>query len=49
MINKATDFGLLEAAETGREKVKVFHLQYADDTIFLASAKLSNGRTISAS
>lgn len=26
MVNKAVDFGLLEAAEIGRDKIKIFHL-----------------------
>lgn len=42
MINKAVDEGLFEAAEVGRHKVRVSHLQYADDTIFIGKANTQN-------
>lgn len=42
LVNKAIDEGLLEAAVLGREKILVSHLQYADDTIFISSAKQDN-------
>lgn len=42
LVNRAVDFGILEAAEVGRDKVRVSHLQYADDTVFVSSGKESN-------
>lgn len=44
LINQALNSNLLEAVEVGFEKVKVSHLQYADDTLFLCSGNLGNFR-----
>lgn len=41
-MNKAIEKVLLEAAEMDKEKIKVSHLQYADDTIFISPTKLGN-------
>lgn len=46
MLNKAVDLGLMEATEIGRNKIKISHLEYADDTKFLESAKLSNEKAM---
>lgn len=42
MISKATEMGIYEAAEVRSDKIKISHLQYADDTIFVGSASASN-------
>lgn len=42
LVNKATKVELLEAVEIRRDKLKLSHLQYADDTIFVVTAKQSN-------
>lgn len=34
LINRAMEYEILEEMEIGDHKVKVSHLQYADDTIF---------------
>lgn len=44
LVNKAVEIGLLESTELGREKMKISHLQYADDTIFLTSGDPKMGR-----
>lgn len=46
LIKKAVDIELLEAAEVGEKRVKISHLQYADDTIFTCPAKMENVVTI---
>lgn len=38
--------GLFEVAVIGRNEVKVSHLQFADDTIFMGTASASNARTM---
>lgn len=40
LVSKAVEIKLLEAVEIGKEKVRVSHLQYADDTRFLCPGKL---------
>ncbi|XP_071715046.1 uncharacterized mitochondrial protein AtMg01250-like [Rutidosis leptorrhynchoides] len=35
LTNAATEKGLFKGVEIGEDKVKISHLQYADDTIFL--------------
>lgn len=42
LVKKAVEIGVLEASEVGRNKVKVSHLQYADNTIFTCPAKMDN-------
>lgn len=42
LVKRAVEIGILEASEVGRNKVKVTHLQYANDTIFTCPAKMSN-------
>lgn len=42
LVTKATDQGIFEATELGRDKVKVSHLQYADDMIFMGKANAHN-------
>lgn len=42
LVSKATNEGLFEAVEIGKDKLKVSHLQYADDTIFLGSTIIQN-------
>lgn len=42
MMSKATELGLFKAAEVGRNKVLISHLQFADDTIFLGKASREN-------
>lgn len=46
LVKKIVKIGLLEADEVGKEKNKVSHLQYADDTIFSCPAKITNIRAI---
>lgn len=45
LMRKTTSIGLFKAAEIGREKVVVSHLQFVDDTILLGSASMENART----
>lgn len=46
LVNKVLQAGLLESAELGQDKLKVSHLQYTDDTIFLTSGDPKNGRAM---
>lgn len=46
LVNKAVEESLLEAAWIWRNKVKLSHLHYADDTIFVANNKQSNATII---
>lgn len=46
MVQKAVEEGLLVAAELGTKIIKVFHLQYADDMIFITLGTLSNSRAM---
>lgn len=42
MISRATGMGHFEAAEVGRHKIKIPHLQYADDIIFMGIMNKAN-------
>lgn len=42
LVSRTVELGLLEAVELGRNKVKVSHLQYADDTVFVSSGEVLN-------
>lgn len=46
LVNRAVDLGILEAAEVGFKRIKISHLQYADDTIFSCTGKMSNMEAI---
>lgn len=46
LMKKASNGGFFKPAEIGREKIRVFHLQFADDTIFLEAANSENVRVI---
>lgn len=46
LISKVVSEGLYEAAELGVNKIKVFHLQYADEIIFIGSTCINNAWTI---
>lgn len=46
LVKNAVDEKLLEVAELGSEKIKVSHLQYADDSIFITTGNLSNARAM---
>lgn len=37
---------MLEAIEIGKDKIRLSHLQYADDTLFLYPSKMRNIKTI---
>lgn len=42
LVKRVVERGFLEAAELGRNKVPITHLQYADDTVFVSSGNESN-------
>lgn len=42
LMKRAADCGFYEPAEIGSKKVKVIHLQFADDTVFLGTTKEEN-------
>lgn len=42
LVSRAVDAGIFEAAELGRNKVRISHIQYADDIVFVGSGKDSN-------
>lgn len=41
-MRRAINCGLFQPAEIGKEKVKVSHLQFADDTTFMGGASVEN-------
>lgn len=42
LVRRAVDVGLLRPVEVGRDKIRVSHIQYADDTIFTAEGSQEN-------
>lgn len=42
LISTAVEGGLFEAIEVGNDKVRISHLQYADDTILLGTGHPNN-------
>lgn len=46
LVKNAINEGLIKAATVGRNKVKVSHLQYADDTIFTIEGSMENARAL---
>lgn len=45
-MNRVVDIGILEAKDVGLDKIRISHLQYADDTIFICPNKMENVRII---
>ncbi|KAL8489976.1 hypothetical protein ACS0TY_025756 [Phlomoides rotata] len=46
MFSKATELGLFKAAEIGKDKIRVSHLQFADDTIIMGASDNENAWTM---
>lgn len=46
-LDRAVKGGWLKAVEIGRNRVKVSHIQYADDTMFIAEGGTENVEIIS--
>lgn len=46
LVDRAVNRGLLKAAEIGRNKVKLSHIQYADDTMFIVNGEKENAMAI---
>lgn len=46
MANRAVERGLLKTAEVGRNKVKISHIQYADDTLFITEGGIEKAKAI---
>ena len=46
MIDKLVSQNMLECFEVGREKIKISHLQFADDTLFFVKENEDNLRTL---
>lgn len=42
LVNRAVETRQLESAELGHQKLKISHIQYADDMIFLTSGDPKN-------
>lgn len=45
-MKKVVKEGLIKAASVGKNKVKISHLQYADDTIFVVDRGVENVRAL---
>ncbi|KAL6562915.1 hypothetical protein OROHE_005502 [Orobanche hederae] len=46
LVGRAVERDLLRPVEVGRERVSIFHLQYADDTLFVVDGNLDNAKVI---
>lgn len=46
LVKRAVERGLVRAAEVGRNKVRVSHIQYADDTLFIVDGMKENAVAI---
>lgn len=39
LVKRAVERGLVRAAEVGRDKILLSHIQYADDTMFIVDGQ----------
>lgn len=46
LMNRAVQAGLIKPAEVGRDKVRVSHIQYADNTVFVVEGSKENALAI---
>lgn len=46
LMNRAVQAGLIKPVVVGRDKVKVSHIQYADDTVFIVEGSIENALAI---
>lgn len=46
LMKRAVERGLVKAAEIGRDKISISHIQYADDTMFIIDGQRDNAEAI---
>lgn len=46
LAKRAVEKGLLKAAEIGRNKIQLSHIQHADDTMFIVDGRYDNALAI---